>query len=69
MFLLRFFVFFVFFFQITNGTLDVKKLMKTWILHKGFPLVTVNRKGKVISLHQEKFSYRVEPDNWTSDTR
>ncbi|XP_048787822.1 leucyl-cystinyl aminopeptidase isoform X2 [Lagopus muta] len=54
--------------EITNGTLDVKKLMKTWILHKGFPLVTVNRKGKVISLHQEKFSYRVEPDNWTSDT-
>uniref|UniRef100_A0A8C3LY18 Leucyl-cystinyl aminopeptidase n=1 Tax=Chrysolophus pictus TaxID=9089 RepID=A0A8C3LY18_CHRPC len=54
--------------EITNGTLDVKKLMKTWILHKGFPLVTVNRKGKIISLHQEKFSYSVEPDNWTSDT-
>ncbi|XP_072215386.1 leucyl-cystinyl aminopeptidase isoform X4 [Excalfactoria chinensis] len=54
--------------EITNGTLDVKKLMKTWILHKGFPLVTVNRKGKIISLHQEKFLYCVEPDNWTSDT-
>ncbi|NXJ13158.1 LCAP aminopeptidase, partial [Odontophorus gujanensis] len=53
--------------QITNGTLDVKKLMKTWVLHKGFPLVTISRKGKIISLHQEKFSYRVEPDNWTSD--
>ncbi|XP_015704979.1 leucyl-cystinyl aminopeptidase [Coturnix japonica] len=54
--------------EITNGTLDVKKLMKTWILHKGFPLVTVNRKGKIISLHQEKFLYCVESDNWTSDS-
>ncbi|XP_010143303.1 PREDICTED: leucyl-cystinyl aminopeptidase-like, partial [Buceros rhinoceros silvestris] len=54
---------------ITNGTLDVKKLMKTWILHKGFPLVTVVRKGKVISVQQEKFLYHMEPENWTSDAR
>ncbi|NWW47267.1 LCAP aminopeptidase, partial [Pedionomus torquatus] len=53
--------------QITNGTLDVKKLMKTWILHKGFPLVTVVRKGKTISVQQEKFLYRMETENWTSD--
>ncbi|KAM9250708.1 leucyl-cystinyl aminopeptidase isoform 2-T2 [Cariama cristata] len=53
--------------EITNGTLDVKKLMKTWILHKGFPLVTVVRKGKIISVQQEKFLYHVEPENWTSD--
>ncbi|RMC22387.1 hypothetical protein DUI87_00701 [Hirundo rustica rustica] len=53
--------------QITNGTLDVKKMMKTWIVHKGFPLVTVVRKGKIISVQQEKFLYRVEPENWTSD--
>uniref|UniRef100_A0A8B9QJU3 Leucyl-cystinyl aminopeptidase n=1 Tax=Apteryx owenii TaxID=8824 RepID=A0A8B9QJU3_APTOW len=53
--------------EITNGTLDVKKLMKTWILHKGFPLVTVVRQGKNISVQQEKFLYRVEPENWTSD--
>ncbi|XP_071436396.1 leucyl-cystinyl aminopeptidase isoform X1 [Pithys albifrons albifrons] len=53
--------------QITNGTLDVKKMMKTWILHKGFPLVTVVRKGKTISVQQEKFLFRVEPENWTSD--
>jgi len=57
------------FLQITNGTLDVKKLMKTWVLHKGFPLVTVVRNGKIISLQQEKFSYRMEPENWTSDAR
>uniref|UniRef100_A0A8C5UIX2 Leucyl and cystinyl aminopeptidase n=1 Tax=Malurus cyaneus samueli TaxID=2593467 RepID=A0A8C5UIX2_9PASS len=54
---------------ITNGTLDVKKMMKTWIVHKGFPLVTVVRKGKIISVQQEKFLYRVEPENWTSDAR
>uniref|UniRef100_A0A8C8AYX8 Aminopeptidase n=1 Tax=Otus sunia TaxID=257818 RepID=A0A8C8AYX8_9STRI len=54
--------------SITNGTLDVKKLMKTWILHKGFPLVTVVRKRNVISIQQEKFLYHMEPENWTSDT-
>lgn len=43
--------------------------MKTWILHKGFPLVTVVRKGKNISVQQEKFLYRVEPENWTADAR
>ncbi|XP_010288118.1 PREDICTED: leucyl-cystinyl aminopeptidase-like, partial [Phaethon lepturus] len=53
--------------EITNGTLDVKKLMKTWIMHKGFPLVTVIRKGKIISVQQEKFLYRMDPENWTSD--
>ncbi|XP_035165369.1 leucyl-cystinyl aminopeptidase isoform X2 [Oxyura jamaicensis] len=53
--------------EITNRTLDVKKLMKTWILNKGFPLVTVVRTGKNISIQQEKFLYRVEPENWTSD--
>ncbi|XP_030325574.1 leucyl-cystinyl aminopeptidase isoform X3 [Strigops habroptila] len=53
--------------KITNGTLDVKKLMKTWILQKGFPLVTVVRKGRIISVKQEKYLYRLEPENWTSD--
>ncbi|KFQ41382.1 Leucyl-cystinyl aminopeptidase, partial [Nestor notabilis] len=53
--------------EITNGTLDVKKLMKTWILQKGFPLVTVVRKGRIISVKQEKYLYHLEPENWTSD--
>lgn len=44
-------------------------MMKTWIVHKGFPLVTVVRKGKIISVQQEKFLYRVEPETWTSDAR
>uniref|UniRef100_A0A8C6ZU68 Leucyl and cystinyl aminopeptidase n=1 Tax=Nothoprocta perdicaria TaxID=30464 RepID=A0A8C6ZU68_NOTPE len=54
---------------ITNGTLDVKKLMKTWTLHKGFPLVTVVRRGRNISVQQEQFLYRAEPENWTSPAR
>ncbi|NXN91146.1 LCAP aminopeptidase, partial [Rhinopomastus cyanomelas] len=53
--------------EITNGTLDVKKVMKTWILQKGFPLVTVVRKGRTVSVQQEKFLYHLEPENWTSD--
>ncbi|NWX99865.1 LCAP aminopeptidase, partial [Nothoprocta ornata] len=52
--------------EITNGTLDVKKLMKTWTLHKGFPLVTIVRRGRNISVQQEQFLYCVEPENWTS---
>ncbi|EMP41184.1 Leucyl-cystinyl aminopeptidase [Chelonia mydas] len=53
--------------EITNGTLDVKKLMKTWILQKGFPLVTVKRKGKSLHVQQERFLRSVESENWTSD--
>ncbi|XP_065716395.1 leucyl-cystinyl aminopeptidase isoform X3 [Patagioenas fasciata] len=54
--------------KITNGTLDVKKLMKTWILHKGFPLVTVVRNGKNVSVKQEQFLFHMETENWTSET-
>uniref|UniRef100_A0A8C8SF67 Leucyl-cystinyl aminopeptidase n=1 Tax=Pelusios castaneus TaxID=367368 RepID=A0A8C8SF67_9SAUR len=53
--------------MITNGTLDVKKMMKTWILQKGFPLVTVKREGKRLSVQQERFLRSVESENWTSD--
>uniref|UniRef100_A0A8C3TIM4 Leucyl and cystinyl aminopeptidase n=1 Tax=Chelydra serpentina TaxID=8475 RepID=A0A8C3TIM4_CHESE len=53
--------------EITNGTLDVKKLMKTWILQKGFPLVTVKRQGKSLHVQQERFLRSVESENWTSD--
>ncbi|XP_074851396.1 leucyl-cystinyl aminopeptidase isoform X2 [Carettochelys insculpta] len=53
--------------KITNGTLDVKKMMITWILQKGFPLVTIQRNGKTLLVHQERFLRSVEPENWTSD--
>uniref|UniRef100_K7G2W0 Leucyl-cystinyl aminopeptidase n=1 Tax=Pelodiscus sinensis TaxID=13735 RepID=K7G2W0_PELSI len=53
--------------KVTNGTLDVKRLMKTWILQKGFPLVTIRRKGKTLFIHQERFLRSPESENWTSD--
>uniref|UniRef100_A0A8C2RPI7 Aminopeptidase n=1 Tax=Capra hircus TaxID=9925 RepID=A0A8C2RPI7_CAPHI len=48
--------------QSTNKTLDVKKMMRTWSLQKGFPLVTVQRKGKQILVQQERFSLNVKPE-------
>lgn len=51
----------------TNKTLDVKKMMRTWTLQKGFPLVTVQRKGKQILVQQERFSLNVKPEIQPSD--
>ncbi|NWZ32319.1 ERAP1 aminopeptidase, partial [Asarcornis scutulata] len=40
----------------TKGeTLDVKAMMNTWILQKGFPLVTVTVRGKNVHLQQEHY--------------
>ncbi|NXX73889.1 ERAP1 aminopeptidase, partial [Urocolius indicus] len=40
----------------TEGvTLDVKAMMDTWTLQKGFPLVTVTVRGKNIHLQQERY--------------
>uniref|UniRef100_A0A4X2KME5 Aminopeptidase n=1 Tax=Vombatus ursinus TaxID=29139 RepID=A0A4X2KME5_VOMUR len=41
--------------EITKENLDVKTMMKTWTLQPGFPLVTVQRKGKQILVQQERF--------------
>ncbi|XP_053330631.1 endoplasmic reticulum aminopeptidase 1 [Spea bombifrons] len=38
-----------------GNILDVKSMMNTWTLQKGFPLVTVTRKGRHIELHQEHY--------------
>ncbi|XP_066470721.1 endoplasmic reticulum aminopeptidase 1 [Tiliqua scincoides] len=38
-----------------NAIQDVKKIMKTWTVQKGFPLVTVTVKGKKIHLKQEPY--------------
>ncbi|XP_062985642.1 leucyl-cystinyl aminopeptidase [Elgaria multicarinata webbii] len=51
--------------QITNGTLDVKKMMNTWTLQKGFPLVTVKKEGKRIHLQQERFGHNLELEKQT----
>ncbi|XP_074993395.1 endoplasmic reticulum aminopeptidase 1 [Calonectris borealis] len=40
----------------TQGeTLDVKAMMDTWTLQKGFPLVTVTVRGKNVHLQQERY--------------
>ncbi|XP_075037443.1 endoplasmic reticulum aminopeptidase 1-like [Mixophyes fleayi] len=40
----------------TEGNIiDVKSMMNTWTLQKGFPLVTVTVKGKNVHIHQEHY--------------
>ncbi|KAM6104836.1 LOW QUALITY PROTEIN: endoplasmic reticulum aminopeptidase 1-like [Pterocles gutturalis] len=40
----------------TKGeTLDVRAMMDTWTLQKGFPLVTVTMRGKNVHLQQERY--------------
>ncbi|XP_054843508.1 leucyl-cystinyl aminopeptidase [Eublepharis macularius] len=51
--------------KVTSGKVDVKKLMKTWTVQKGFPLVTVTTKGNQIFLRQERFVRNVESKNET----
>jgi len=42
----------------------VNKMMETWILQEGLPLVTVQRDGSTITLSQERFTYLpYESDN------
>ncbi|KAK2494783.1 hypothetical protein MC885_003755 [Smutsia gigantea] len=53
--------------EVTNKTLDVKKMMKTWTLQKGFPLVTVQRKGKELLVQQERFFSNRKPEIQPSD--
>ncbi|XP_021076862.1 leucyl-cystinyl aminopeptidase isoform X2 [Mus pahari] len=54
--------------EVTDKTLDVKKMMKTWTLQKGFPLVTVQRKGTELLLQQERFFLSMQPEIQASDT-
>ncbi|XP_018415726.1 PREDICTED: endoplasmic reticulum aminopeptidase 1 isoform X1 [Nanorana parkeri] len=38
-----------------DGIIDVKSMMNTWTIQKGFPLVTVTVKGKQVHLQQEHY--------------
>ncbi|XP_040277503.1 endoplasmic reticulum aminopeptidase 1 [Bufo bufo] len=38
-----------------DSIIDVRAMMNTWTLQKGFPLVTVTVKGKYIHVHQEHY--------------
>ncbi|XP_002744830.4 leucyl-cystinyl aminopeptidase isoform X1 [Callithrix jacchus] len=53
--------------EVTNQTLDVKRMMETWSLQKGFPLVTVQRKGKELFIQQERFFSNMKPGIEPSD--
>ncbi|XP_026574946.1 leucyl-cystinyl aminopeptidase isoform X2 [Pseudonaja textilis] len=46
--------------KVTRGTPDVKTIMNTWTIQKGFPLVTVKKEGKKILLKQERFVHNTE---------
>ncbi|KAM6224309.1 leucyl-cystinyl aminopeptidase [Rhynchocyon petersi] len=47
--------------EVTNKT-DVKKMMKTWTMKEGYPLVTVQRKGNELIVEQEKFFLNKKPE-------
>ncbi|NXX54251.1 ERAP1 aminopeptidase, partial [Scopus umbretta] len=50
----------------TKGeTLDVRAMMDTWTLQKGFPLVTVTVRGKNIHLQQERYVKGVDSPSST----
>ncbi|XP_012877482.1 PREDICTED: leucyl-cystinyl aminopeptidase isoform X2 [Dipodomys ordii] len=53
--------------EVTNKTPDIKKMMKTWTLQKGFPLVTVQRKGMELFIQQERFFLNMKHEIQPSD--
>ncbi|XP_066509894.1 endoplasmic reticulum aminopeptidase 2-like isoform X1 [Hoplias malabaricus] len=48
--------------------IDLKKMMYTWTLQKGIPLVTVKRQGTKLYIEQERFLKTVQPSDplWQS---
>ena len=40
----------------------ISKLMKTWVLQPGYPLITVNCDGNTLELSQERFTYLANDD-------
>ncbi|XP_028661568.1 leucyl-cystinyl aminopeptidase [Erpetoichthys calabaricus] len=51
--------------KVTDKTSSISRMMKTWTVQKGFPLVTVTRNGKNVSFQQEYFQLSVDPKNST----
>nr|XP_033770557.1 endoplasmic reticulum aminopeptidase 1 [Geotrypetes seraphini] len=51
----------------TKGDIiDVKTMMNTWTLQKGFPLITVTKKGRQIHLQQEHYMKGSDPSQTAS---
>lgn len=44
-------------------------MMKTWTLQKGFPIVTVQRKGTELLLQQERLFLNMQPEIQASEAR
>ncbi|XP_076854128.1 endoplasmic reticulum aminopeptidase 2 [Brachyhypopomus gauderio] len=45
--------------------IDLKTMMKTWVLQKGIPLVSVTRQGRKLHVEQERFLKTVQPGDPT----
>ncbi|XP_069819057.1 leucyl-cystinyl aminopeptidase isoform X2 [Dendropsophus ebraccatus] len=54
--------------QVTKSNPDVKNIMKTWTQQAGYPLVTVQWKGKEVSVSQERFLQTVNSGNSTGNS-
>ncbi|KAM9329886.1 leucyl-cystinyl aminopeptidase [Gastrophryne carolinensis] len=52
----------------TKSNPDVKNMMRTWTRQAGFPLVTVEKQGKEVSVRQERFLQTVNPVNDTGNS-
>ncbi|XP_044131914.1 LOW QUALITY PROTEIN: leucyl-cystinyl aminopeptidase [Bufo gargarizans] len=53
---------------VTKSNPDVKNIMKTWTRQAGYPLVTVERKGKEVFVSQERFLRTVNSSNATGNS-
>ena len=42
--------------------LDVKAIMDTWTLQEGFPVITVEVKGREVRLDQQRYMKGGDPD-------
>ena len=46
----------------TKMEIDVKEMMDTWTLQMGFPLVTLARSGRNVTVTQERFMFKTLAD-------
>lgn len=53
---------------VTKSNPDVKNMMRTWTRQAGYPLVTVARKGKEVSVSQKRFIRAVNPADATGNS-
>ncbi|XP_056393536.1 leucyl-cystinyl aminopeptidase isoform X1 [Hyla sarda] len=53
---------------VTKSNPDVKNMMKTWTQQAGYPLVTVQKKGKEVFVSQERFLRTVNSGNATGNS-